>query len=297
MRIHATSHRFQQANQRSFGRTTRVTKLEALRDNFHQAVIEVHALKQAGKDLDISKQANRGIYDAPNWIQKVKLQRNKNGKFALAFPAGQSLESLIAEMERVPDYAPPTPEASEEVLEEELLAEEGEPVAPAAPVVEEPPPAMDPATPAFKRAALVKEDAEKPRFDFMSNRPVPRKVQSAEPVKPVAPVTEVVETVQEVVVEQPVAAAPALDVDAAFATSSKTLNELRHAVLDSAASSSEQSVSAIRKLLRNTITSTSSQTVLRVEPGSQVKWQQVPLTDIQLKFAVSHPHYLAPHIH
>ncbi|KAL5378804.1 hypothetical protein DPSP01_008844 [Paraphaeosphaeria sporulosa] len=276
----------------SFGRTTRVTKPEALRTNFHQAVIEIHALKQAGKDLDISKQANRGIYEAPGWIQDVKLQRNKEGKIALAFPAGQSLESLLAEMEHVPDYAPPAPEvlepeALEEVLEEELLAAEGQPVAPAAPVVEEPAPTMDPATPAFKRAALVKDDAEKPKFDFMSNRPVPRKIQPAEPVKPVEPVAEVVETVQEVVVEQPVAAAPALDIDAAFATSSKTLNELRHAVLESAARSSEKNVADVRKLLHNTSTPAPSKTVLRVELDSQVKWQQVPVTDIQLKFALS----------
>ncbi|KAL5387047.1 hypothetical protein PMIN06_008467 [Paraphaeosphaeria minitans] len=270
----------------SFGRTTRVTKPEALRTNFHQAVIEIHALKQAGKDLDISKQANRGIYEAPEWIQNVKLQRNQKGKMALAFPAGQSLESLLAEMERIPDYAPPAPEALdpealEEVVEAELRATEGEPVIPAAPVVEEPPPTMDPATPAFKRAALVKDDAEKPKFDFMSNRPVPRKVQ------PVEPVTEVVETVQKVTVEQPVAATPALHIDAAFANSSKTLNELRHAILESAASSSERNVSDLRKLLHNTSTPTTSKVVLRVESGSQVKWQQVPVTDIQLKFALS----------
>jgi hypothetical protein len=276
-------HRCQEANKRSFGRTSRVTKPAVLQNNFHQAVVEIHALKQAGRDLDISKQANRGIYNAPDWIQNVKLQRDGQGKVVLAFPSGQSLESLLAEMERVPDYAPPASEPLEEVPLEELLAEEGAPVAP---VVQEPPPTMDPATPAFKRAALVKEDAEK-KFDFMSNRPVPRKIQPAEPEKPVEPVAEVVETVQ-VVVEEPVAAAPALDVEAALATSSTTLNELRHAVLEAAARSSEESVSAIRNALRNSTTSTTSQNGLHVQPDTRVKWQQVPL-DIELKFSVRRP--------
>lgn len=253
-------------------------------------MIEVHALKLTGRDLDISKQANRGIYEAPAWIQKVKLQRNDKGKMSLAFPAGQSLKSLLAEMEYVPEIAPlaseaPALESVEEVLEETLLAEEGQPAVPAAAVVVEPPPTMDPATPAFKRAALVKDDAEKPKFDFMSNRPVPRKVQPAEPT-PVAPVAEVVETVQEVVVEgqpvvvetaqeviveQPVAAAPAFDIDAAFATSSKTLNELRKAVYGRSNKKTSPDVAKASK------------------PSTPVKWQQIPLTDISLKFAVSHP--------
>ncbi|KAJ4349604.1 uncharacterized protein N0V89_008220 [Didymosphaeria variabile] len=265
----------------SFGRQSRVTKPEILRENFHQAVVEVHALKQAGKDLDISKQANRGIYDIPTWINDIQLQRNGEGEFILSFPPGHSLEALLAEMERVPDYEHPAGEAGE-VTQDELLAEEGESVTSLEPPP--PPPIMDPATPAFKKAALVKDDAEKPKFDFMSNRPVPRNVKTADPV---APVVEVKQTVQEVVLEKPVSAVPAFDFDAALATSSTTLNELRHAVLESAARSSEQSVSAIRDALRDSITSASSKIVLHVEPNVQVKWQHVPLTDSELKFALS----------
>lgn len=272
------------ANQVSFGRQTRVTKPEALRNNFHQAVVEIHALKQAGMELDMSKQANRGIYDAPEWIKDVKLQRSPDGGLSLSFPSGQTLGSLLAEMERVPDYAAPLPEGlQEDVVEDELLAEEGAPITPESLEPPTPPPTMDPATPAFKKAALVKDDAEKPKFDFMSNRPVPRKVKPAEPEKPVEPVVEVVEEV----VDEPAPVAPAFDFDAAFATSSATINELRHAVLESAARSAEQKVSSFRNALRDSINSISSQTVLRVEPDTQVKWQQVPLTDVNFKFAVS----------
>ncbi|KAL1610459.1 hypothetical protein SLS60_002127 [Paraconiothyrium brasiliense] len=267
----------------SFGRESRVSKPDILRQNFHQAVIEIHALKQAGKDLDISKQANRGIYDIPTWIHDVQLQRNGEGEFVLSFPSGYSLEALLAEMERVPNYEHPAGGVAEAV-EDELLAEEGEPVAPESLEPPPPPPTMDPTTPAFKKAALVKDDAEKPKFDFMSNRPVPRKVKATEPVEPVA---EVKEAVQKNVVEEPVSAVPAFDFDAALATSSTTLNELRHAVLESAARSSEQGVSAMRDALRDSITSTSSEAVLRVEPHAQVKWQHVPLADIELKFALS----------
>ena len=212
--------------------------------------------------MDISKQANRGIYNPPKWIKDVKLQQNGAGDFVLAFPNGRSLEALLEEMQRVPDYTP-----LPEEMDAELLAEEGEPL----PEAVEPPPTMDPATPEFKKAALVKDDEEKPKFDFMSNRPVPRTPKPAAPVAPVAETVEaipepvVVEEVVEEVVAVPEPTAPKFDFDAALATSASTLSELRQAVLDSA-SKPASSTSASQ---------------------SAVKWQNVPLTDIDLKFAVS----------
>lgn len=243
----------------------------------------------------MSKQANRGIYDTPSWVKDVKLQRNESGDFLLAFPPKQSLETLLQEMQRVPDYAPPAPEEVTEVLEEELLVEEeGAPTDPVA--VEPPPPVMDPATPAFKREALVADD--KPKFDFFSNRPTPRKpkpAESAQPVESAEPVAEIVATSPDIVVEEavtvtePESVIRTIDFDAALATSASTLSELRHAVFEAAVRSAEQEVSTIREALQNSKESYSSQPELRQDQsGVAVKWQHIPLTDIEVKFAVRH---------
>ena len=272
-------------------------------------------MKQAGRDLDISKQANRGIYNTPNWIQEVKLQPNGKGDFVLSFPAGHSLKALLEEMQRVPDYVAPTPEEIEEAeaLAEELLDEVAEPLAAEALEPPPPPPTMDPATPAFKRAALVKDDAEKPKFDFMSNRPTPRKVKPVESVEsvveaakpvpePVAPVAEAVETAPQILetspevvvkeiftVSEPEVVQPRIDFKAAMETSATNLNGLHHDIIELAGQLAERGAPALREALRDSLTSLSSQTVLRVEkPDVAAKWQQVPLTDLNVKFAVSH---------
>ncbi|KAJ4305086.1 hypothetical protein N0V90_000616 [Kalmusia sp. IMI 367209] len=268
----------------SFGRWERVRNPDSLRKSFHQAVVEIYALKQAGKDLDISKQANRGIYDAPQWLKDVKIQKDGDANFVLAFPSGISLETLLREVQRVPE----TPLASEilgEGMEQELLADEGGSV-----TIEEPspPPTMDPATPAFKRAALVKEDPDKKKFDFMSNRPVPR-------TKPTEPVAEVVETIQDAVEEPAATSKPApssstIDIDIASASSSSAISEMRHAVLESAAHSAEQNVSAIRDALRDSMTSFSVKAPPRAEKfdaEAEARWRHVPLTDAETKFALS----------
>lgn len=261
-------------DENSFGRATRIRKPDVLRKNFHQAVVEIHALKQAGQELDMSKQVNRGVYESPEWIQDVQLQRDGHGEFVLSFPEGKSLETLLETMQRVPDYAPEALET--EALDGELLAEEGVPLA-AEPV--SPPPTMDPATPEFKRAALVKDDAEKPKFDFMSNRPVPRapKPAAPKPAAPAAPIAQVVENV--IATPEPAASTPKFDFDAALATSASTLGELRRAVLEASARSAEPSAA------RSSKTDT---------PDTAATWQHMPLTDVDLKFAVSSPHPCPP---
>ena len=264
----------------SFGRATRIRKPEALRKNFYQAVVEIHALKQAGRELDMSKQINRGVYESPKWIKDVKLEFDGTGEPVLSFPNGKSLGALIEAMQRVPDYAPPAPEGLEGGMEGELMAEEG---APHAAEAVSPPPTMDPATPEFKRSALVKDDEDKPKFDFMSNRPVPRTPKPAAP-KPAAPVEPVAEVVVEEVVAAPAPtpAKPKFDFDAALATSASTLGELRHAVLEAAARSAEQDVAAVRASLRVGKTPLHEDT----PDMATATWQRIPLTDLNVKFAV-----------
>src|SRR5262245_8639916 len=162
---------------------------KALHENFHRAVVEIYALKQTGKDLDMSASANRGIYDAPEWLEHIKLHRTSEGDSALVFPEERTLEALVEEIQRVPEYSP----EQEQPLEEAILAEEGEAIMSAQ--LEEQ--TMDPDTPPAKRAALVKQDPDKKPFDFMSNRPVPR-------AKPVEPAAEAAEMPQETATVEPV---------------------------------------------------------------------------------------------
>lgn len=243
------------ANFSSFGRSSRVRNPDTLRQMFHQAVVETYALKEAGKDLDMSKQVNRGIYDAPEWISDVKLQKDMEDNFFLSFPSGMSLKQLLEEVERVPSE-PLTSEFLEEVQEELAAAEPT------------PPPTMDPATPAYKRAALVKDD-DKKKFDFMSNRPVPR-------AKPAEPVEQVVEAVQEVIVEEPIAVSkptPTVDHAAALASSSAPSSDVAQPIAEPIARSVEQSEA--------------KPSAKAFDAEAEVKWRNVPLADDAMTFAVS----------
>ncbi|KAF2852844.1 actin-domain-containing protein [Plenodomus tracheiphilus IPT5] len=171
----------------NFGLHRKATTPRELRQRFGRAVVEVFVLKQAGLDMDLHKLPNGGVYEAPRWVQDIKLYRTDTGKLSLAFPQHNSAEELLKLMHIAPrleesvqeiddvlidaaeaDVEVPTPDLQEPTMPEEQL------------------PLMDPATPAFKRAAVVKVDADK-NFDFMSNRPVPR----AKPIEQPEPITEV----------------------------------------------------------------------------------------------------------
>ncbi|KAF2687071.1 hypothetical protein K458DRAFT_333133 [Lentithecium fluviatile CBS 122367] len=271
----------------SFGRRTRVRSPDALRKNFHRAVIEIYALKQAGKNLDISRLPNRGIYDAPGWIKDVKLQKLGDSDFVLSIPGKRSLETLLEEMQHVPEYVT---EQQRQDLQEKFLAEEGEEL-----TVEQPePPVMDPETPAYRRAALVKQDAEK-RFDFMSNRPVPR-------APPVEPVAEPAETVKETVVVEskvdPVAVKETIveevEVEPKPASSSQTSTDTPAVgsptteMLESSALATEQNIAALREAVRDSVIALSSKSIERITPAEvETKWRHVPLTDLDIKFALT----------
>jgi hypothetical protein len=257
-------------------------------------VIEVYALKEAAKNMDVSTLPNRGIYDVPGWIKDVKLQKS-NDNFVPVLPGKRTLETLLNEMQSVPEWVT---EEQYQDLQEEFSSEQEEEL-----VVEEPePPVMDPETPVYRRAALVKLDPDK-RFDFMSNRPVPRAspvepvVDHAETVKEtvvvdakVKSVTEPAEAVTETVVaEVEVESSPTLSSQPSsgnypsYPPSSTTID-----TLETSNSASEKNVAVLRKAVRDSVTALSSKSVQCVTPAQvEAKWRDVPLTDPHIKFAVS----------
>ena len=251
----------------SFGMNKRTTDPVKLRKAFAQAVAEVYTLKQAGLDLDLSKLPNRGVYKRPNWVKNIKLYKTESGELALAFPEYKSAEHFLKVIQDTPDFDAFEPEALEE---DELLVEDVvEPVVPEASAAV---PVMDPATPEFKRAAVVKQDPEK-TFDFMSNRPVPR----AKPVE--TPVATSAETVAEApIVEETVQVEEALPVQPTHTPSSSTPS--RHADFDTRAQTLTDAITQLRNEAHLNSENTASQV-------NEVMWRHVPLTDNDVKFAVS----------
>ena len=240
----------------------RTTDPVKLRKAFAQAVAEIYTFKQAGLDLDLSKLPNRGVYKRPSWIKNIKLYKSENGELALAFPEYKNAEQFIKVIQSTPDFDAFEPELPEE---DELLVEDVvESVAPEAPAAV---PVMDPATPEYKKGAIVTQNPDRKPFDFMSNRPVPR----AKPVENSSlstPVIEEVVKVEDVVPVQPTHLSPVLS---------------RHAELETQTQSLADAITALRKEARlNSERSTSH--------VNEVLWRCVPLNDNDLKFAVS-PHY------
>ncbi|KZM24044.1 mitochondrion [Ascochyta rabiei] len=232
----------------NFGLNKRTTDPVKLRKAFAQAVAEVFALHHAGLDLDLSKLPNRGVYKRPAWVKNIKLYRTHAGDFALAFPKHTSADHFINLIHATPEYDAGEPGLlhADELLDDDAAA----PAVPEAPAAA---PVMDPATPEYKRGAVVKQDAEK-TFDFMSNRPVPRP----------APVVEEAPVVEPVVQPTHTTSSPA---------------PARHAELEAKAQSLTDAITQLRSEARLHSEHTASQV-------SEVLWRHVPLTDNDVKFAI-----------
>ncbi|PVI06063.1 actin-domain-containing protein [Periconia macrospinosa] len=234
----------------SFGPAAPVRDLPTIRSNFHRAVIEIYALKQSGKPLDVARQANRGVYDAPKWIKDVQVVMNQEGRVLLDFPAHKNIQKLLTVMEGMPEW-----ETEQQVVEDiEDTVEEGDLVA------EEPVPQMDPDTPAFKRAAVVKQDPDSKPFDFMSNRPVPRTL-TQDPI-----VNTAVESVESVPVgAKGISAPPTSTTDAAASASA------------SASASTSTSGENTRP---------KADKLANARSNTEVKWRDLPLNEDHVKFAL-----------
>jgi hypothetical protein len=222
--------------------------------------------------MDLAKLPNRGIYKVPGWVKHIELRMGEDGELALAYPKGKSAGHFVLAMNDFPKWdVEAGVDMADELLAEELLAEEEELLEPVLP--QEAIPTMDPATPAFKRAAMVKSDGEKKPFDFMSNRPVPR-VKPAE----VAAVEEALEAVAE-----PDAPSSRLaELMTAFETSQSAVNGLRHTVLEHRAQRIFDDIAALRASAPRKTSSSSSSSA----PADRFKWRPVPITDLAVKFAV-----------
>jgi hypothetical protein len=263
----------------NFGLHGKVRTPAGLRNRFTQAVAEVYALKQAGLDMDVSKFPNRGVYDPPRWVQDIRLVKTDSGDLALEFPKYKSLEQFLDVMDTAPEWEGALAE------EEELLVEEVEDLLdPVLPEDQLPPPTMDPDTPAFKRAAVVKMEEGKKPFDFMSNRPVPRAKPVEEPVAEAVVAQEPV--VEEVVVQEtaPATTSPTIHANGPapvheFAPAAATGS--RHSILEQSAQQLADDFAALRKSAQRSKSSGPASSV------DETKWRKISLDDMNVKFAVS----------
>jgi hypothetical protein len=245
---------------------------------------EIYALREAGLDMDLAKLPNRGIYDVPHWVGDIKLHKTAAGDLVLAYPENKSAEEFIQALQMAPEWESATPVEDEMLVNEaeELLVEEAEdllePVLPAEAV-----PVMDPATPAFKRAAVVKVDSDKKPFDFMSNRPVPR----AKPVE-----AEKIEAAVEAMEQAPqpvsLVASRVNELVSAFETSRSALNGLRHSILEHRAQRIADEIANMQSSTRRNKPSSPA------VPTEEVKWRHVSFSDAAIKFAVSLAHASDP---
>jgi len=243
-----------------------VRNIDSLRQSFHRAVVEIYALKEAGKNLDISNQVNRGIYDPPTWMDQIKLHDSADGKLALSFPGQHTLETLIECIERVPEWSPEEDVAVDQPQEDLVTAVADENVQPQ----------MDPETPAYKRAALVKEDPDRKPFDFMSNRPVPK-------ANPAEPTPEAADKANKPDAVGPTESPSKIDVMPETLAGSKRLaQEERSDILKAVLAKVEHHENLMEQIQKDW------DTILCKSDG-QVKWRHVPLTDLEIKFAVNPP--------
>ncbi|KAE8836854.1 hypothetical protein PTNB73_07759 [Pyrenophora teres f. teres] len=266
----------------NFGLHRKIAGIKELRNRFTQAVAEVYALKQAGIDMDLSKFANRGVYAAPHWVKDIQLVKTESGDVVLDFPLGRSLEEFVDLIQTVPEWEPAS---LDQGVDDHLLVEEAEellePVLPPEQL-----PSMDPATPEYKRAAIVKTDAEKKPFDFMSNRPVPRAKPVSEPALEDVFVQEPMAT--EEVVSQPAqpmqhltSSPPRADEEKAIDDMPNVVaNDSRHSVFADRAQQFADDFAAMKQSVEQ------RRTRKAAIKGTELRWQQMPITDIAVKFAL-----------
>lgn len=263
--------------------------------------MEVYTLKQAELDMDLTKLPNRGIYNPPHWISEVKTYRSSSGELVLIYPGGRTTEKLLKKMQDVPAWDPTKVWAeTEQSLTDEAEDMEYEQIEQAAQLGNTEPP----------KVALAKVDEDK-RFDFMSNRPVPR-------AKPVAPkVEETIEKLEAMKVEADAEVAhphSAASLIAAVQASEAAVSAIRHNVLENrvdlvernvstirqalneaAAKSAELKAAAMREVIREDIEASVSESITTIIPGTitkdtiapEAKWRHASLDDISTKFAVS----------
>ncbi|CAO2658305.1 Nn.00g060280.m01.CDS01 [Neocucurbitaria sp. VM-36] len=253
----------------NFGLHRKTTSPHELRNRFAQAVAEVYALKQARLDMDLSKFPNRGVYHVPQWVRDIKLSRTETGGLALAFPEHKTAEHFLQIMQAAPEWESTTG------TEDELLAEEpARP--PGALLPQEQLPVMDPNTPAFKRAAVVKMDPDKKPFDFMSNRPVPRAKVSRE-----ANMEEVTLAKEQALLEKAPPPSRLTELISTLDNSQAAIDQLRQSVHEHRAQRLADDSLTLR---RDSIQGKAESSAPRTE---EAKWRHVPITDLAVKFALS----------
>lgn len=261
---------------RRFAPRTR-TESEKLPVRFHQAVVEVYTLKQAGiQEKNIATHAYSGRYgghrDAFNAVQ---ISVDSSGHPVLKYPDPEAQARLLEMIQKQPEIEA---EEVEDLLDEAEELSEGlikEPTDVQQEVVPK-----EKEVPAAKAGPLIKQTEGKP-FDFMSNRPVPR----AKPEEVTvlngkdSPTPEIVQAV--------------IEADIASTTESidkevVSMHQKRPTIPAAAVQNSEQAIAAVRKDVRGNLESLPSQSIKVNEPKTNTKYGQIKLESPHIKFAVSH---------
>ncbi|KAH9872044.1 hypothetical protein J1614_006304 [Plenodomus biglobosus] len=263
----------------NFGLYRKAATPRDLRLRFERAVAEVFALRHAGLDMDLSKLPNGGVYEAPRWVQDIKLYKTDSGELALAYPQHKSAEEFLNILQTAPRLEESVPETDDLLVdgaEAEAEAEAGLKATdvPEAVALQEQLPTMDPETPAFKRAAVVKVDAEK-KFDFMSNRPVPR-------AKP----TEQQEPIEEAKAEEPVAAEVIVEEATNLSSSSSASSESTPIEPTTPPTAPAPEEVALTDAHASIPTATEVQTGPDTSTIEAIKWRSVRIDNLALKFAL-----------
>ncbi|KAF2712404.1 hypothetical protein K504DRAFT_488839 [Pleomassaria siparia CBS 279.74] len=277
----------------SFGRISQIKDVTQIRKNFQQALVEVYTLKEAGRDLDLTKLPNRGVYNPPHWISDVQTYTSPTGDLVLSYPEGRTAEKLLEKMQDVPAWDPAQVWGQSELVDE---AEYNEPEQLEEPVQPEP-------TGPNKHAIALVDESK--RFDFMSNLPTPRK-KPQETAPKVDGSQQKVEAVAAETSSEAVSkpAVNLVELEAKLQASKAAIAKMRHIVIESGANSVGSRVAAIRQevledatksiqariaavraTVRDGITSLASESITTIVP--EAKWRHASLADPTIKFALT----------
>ncbi|KAF2747424.1 hypothetical protein M011DRAFT_59549 [Sporormia fimetaria CBS 119925] len=228
----------------------RIVDRQQLDERFHQAVVEVYTLKQAGKNMDLAAYPHAGHLPPRLDFPRVKVSLSPSDGLVLNFPDAESRSELLDIIENFQG-----PEEAQAIEQSEDLVDEAE--------VEELEAPAQPEQAPTEAEPVIKQVKGNP-FDFVSNN---GGVASSSDITTPEPVQ-------------------AFDIEAVTASVQKSVSELRHSVLDSAAERTERAVAALRSQVRGHIESLGSESVSVIEPTASAPASHYPLTDPALKFAL-----------
>lgn len=231
----------------SFGREVPLTQRRALLDSFHQAVVEVYTLKEAGANLDLASYPHEGNYGKPPFkYSSVSVSLSPANELVLNYPYAEAKAKLLDNMQNG--------QPRSDLLEEEEIVDEAEEYAETT------------ETPAGESEGRVNVKTAKP-FDFMSSH-VSGSAPVAEPTTtgnmPEVDLKGAIGSVQDEIVKMREAV-----LETAATRSERVVADLREVVQSHLISAASRSVTVVEPEL------------------VPVTYGRVKLNDPAIKFAVS----------